>query len=835
MVQDFSEDPIRECVRGLAASWGSSYLLGGDRSWWYFDPATDRPFPAQGWKLHVSAVPVSALRTLRGVAEILMPRGARWKVARSVDHLMRLCTPPAPISQVGKFITVYTEDDAAGLAAELHEATRLDVGPVVPSDRRLRRGSNVYFRYGSFAPRGSYEGPSQTREWIIIDPAGRRVEDRRAPGRHAPPWAAAPPLPDVPERRDQGSGLFGRGIAIREVLHQSAKGGVYLADLDGSQVVVKEARIGTAADLTGRDARSRLLNEWKVLQVLKGSGLAPEPVEFFFEEDNAYLVEEHLPGTTLRQWVETMNYRGQPEVDTSALVRKIRELVARVTAHGVEPRDLTPNNIMVDGDRVAVIDLELFRASRSTEPPFAGATPGYVPYRDTGNSFDVEYALTAIAHFVLTGADPYLDGATDFAPHVPAVLAAFGPSAAVAATAESELGREEVLAEAVAAGEELVRRVEWDSGPWPWPGAWAPGSVHPASFMSGTTGIVRYYLDLGRATGDPRWAGHADELLEWSFAAHPFIPRQSPAGLYFGLGAMPWLMVELAAATGGRRATRWSRRARDLAAELAAAGTEGPDITHGWAGVGLTLLAVWRSTGDEACRAALAQIADRLLRDVQDDAGLPAWPQGGRSYHGFGHGSAGVGYFLLAAGTALGDERAVDLAVTTGLALVEAGVPVADGRGLSWTHHPSYTGTPWTHWCNGASGVGTFLLALESATGAAEFGDAAVRAGRAISLGRPFGSCCRCHGLAGDGDYLLQLADRRGEEFSAAAAHIGRKLDALKIHRGFAVKWAHEGDGQPRPGYMRGYTGIHAFRLRLAGLVTGTPLTAPPPSDEGTR
>jgi hypothetical protein len=51
---------------------------------------------------------------------------------------------------------------------------------------------------------------------------------------------------------------------------------------------------------------------------------------------------------------------------------------------------------------------------------------------------------------------------------------------------------------------------------------------------------------------------------------------------------------------------------------------------------------------------------------------------------------------------------------------------------------------------------------------------------------------------------------------------------------GGAPKWSHEGDGEPRPAFMRGYTGIHSFRLRLAGHVYRGPLTLPVPFAKGT-
>jgi tRNA A-37 threonylcarbamoyl transferase component Bud32/cytochrome c553 len=851
--QFLSPGPLQESARRLAANWASSYVLRGDPTWWYFDPSNDRPMRRQGWKLHVSAVPVSAAETLRLAGAVLMPRRLPWKATRSVDRLMEICSPPSPLTQVGKFITVYPQDDdVADIAAELHEATQRFDAPVVPSDLRYRRGSNVYLRYGAFVEMTSYEDLDQAARPFVVDPAGRRVKDSRAPGRYAPSWSTQCPVPVEPAITVRKPGLFGRDLTVEAALRQSAKGGVYRCLYRGQQVILKEARIGTCADLLARDARSQLLNEWTILRRLRGTGLTPEPVDFFYAEDNAYLVEEHLAGNTLRDAIERANYCGRTDVDSlTSICRKVSDLATRVTSHGVLLRDLSPNNIMVSGDHYTMIDLELSALAGSTEPVYAGHTPGYARPDDSGSpddAGDVDYALAAIAFFILTGIDPYLGRTTSFAPHVDAVLAEFGPPVSGATTAQIARARglssagatrhvrsaasstspssDQVVTEAVGAARELVHRVEWSSHPWPWPRSWSPGSVHPASFMAGTSGIARYYLDLWQATNDREWIRHADDLLEWTFETFPFIQDQCPPGLYFGVGAMPWLMAELAGVSGGRSAL-WAGRAGQLAADLATASIQLWDVTHGWAGIGMTQAAVQLLTGDDGCRDALPRILDRMLHGATDVAGVPAWTQGGRPSHGFAHGSAGTAYFLLIAGLLAGREDAVKLAANVGRALIGVGLPTAGGKGVTWPHGQDPDSVVWTHWCNGAAGVGLFLLALESATGDAAFGEAAAKAGRAITRGRAFGSCCRCHGLAGDGDFLLELASDGGhhEEFRAGAERIGRKLEALKIHDGVAAKWPTEGTGAPRPGFMRGYTGIHSFRLRLAGLVPNGPLT----------
>ncbi|MFE0155311.1 lanthionine synthetase LanC family protein [Nonomuraea sp. NPDC059007] len=833
-----TSDPLREGARRLAADWTGSYLLTGSDWWWNFEPLVDRPFRRQGWKVHVSAVPATATKTMRLVAGVVMPRGLRWKVIKTIGRLTAQGTPPAPVTQVGKFITVYLEDESsvAEVAEELHAVTDFYDGPVVPSDHRYRRGSNVYLRYGGFSTPMTYGTPDQIRTAILVDPDGGQSGDRRAPGEVAPPWMTDLPVPAEPSPARSGSGLFGRDIHVVAGLRQSARGGVYRAMWNGEQVIVKEARIGTCVDLLGRDARTRLLNEWKVLQRLKGTGLAPEPLDFFVEEDNAYLVEEFIPGDTLRKVVESSNYHGDPDPDELLSIwRKLPGLVAEVGAHGVSMRDLSPNNILVDGERCVFIDLELSILPEWAEPPFGGWTPGYARDNDDGRSPEdaLELALSGIAHFILTGIDPYLGASQSYAPHVDGVLAEYGPRAADFERVRSRLGagasavdRDRILAEAVATGEDLVRRTEWDRGPWPWQEKWAPGALHPASFASGTLGIVRFYLDLWHSSHDSVWIRHAGELLAWTYDKAPFVPGQTPVGLHMGVGSMPWLMAEIAT-IDDQQSALWRDRAIELAAEFAAVKLDFSDITHGLPGIGLTQLAVLNLTGDEGCREAARRIAHELVRDATDQDGLPAWPRGDYGYFGFAHGTAGVAYFLHSAGLMLPDAAADELAAVAGRALAAAAEPTHGGHGVTWPLWPGST-TLWTHWCNGAAGVGAFLLPSWSVTGDEAVLDAAVKAGRTITHGRSFGTCCRCHGLAGDGDYLLDLAAYTGgEEFRAGAVRIGRKLDALKIMQGTAAVWPHEGDGLPRPGFLRGYTGIHSFMLRLAGLLDQSPLMLP--------
>src|SRR5262249_11392732 len=153
------------------------------------------PLPPQGWKLHVTSDVASAGQVLSGVLPVLLDGNVTFKVIGAPAVLARLNGGQHGLSQIGKFITVYPVDDrqAVDLAAALDAATRSpDLhGPAIPSDRPLRPGSLVHYRYGGFRDQFLHR-PSGTRVPAIKAPDGQLVPDRRLPRYHRPAWAADP-------------------------------------------------------------------------------------------------------------------------------------------------------------------------------------------------------------------------------------------------------------------------------------------------------------------------------------------------------------------------------------------------------------------------------------------------------------------------------------------------------------------------------------------------------------------------------------------------------------------------------------------------------------------
>lgn len=73
----------------------------------------------------------------------------------------------------------------------------------------------------------------------------------------------------------------------------------------------------------------------------------------------------------------------------------------------------------------------------------------------------------------------------------------------------------------------------------------------------------------------------------------------------------------------------------------------------------------------------------------------------------------------------------------------------------------------------------------------------------------------QCHGLAGNGEFLLDLAERSDRpRFEADARQLSRILLASRAHRDGAVVFPDE-EGRPSATWADGGSGILSFLLRL--------------------
>jgi serine/threonine protein kinase len=841
----------------------------------------------EGWKLHVAATAASASVVLRRSLPLLLDEGASFKFAGTIEDVMRLNAPNYPREGAGKFITVYPADDVqlVALAEQLHRATEGVPAPAILSDRPYLPGSTVHLRFGAFRGVMVLSNDGEYRA-MMAGPGGELVEDRREPRFAPPPWAHLP-LADgatasshpTTTRDGVRAILLGRRFRVTGALRHANKGGIYRAidELEGGEVIVKEARPHVAGDDRGYDARDVLRREAAALERLAAVGIAPLPLALFEQGGHLFLAQERVPGVTLRRWVS------DERSGTHRLRLAIRLAEALESAHvaGVVVRDFTPNNVMVTpDDEVRLIDLELalLEADDFEEDLGRGRlTPGYgAPEQLHGGSPDRSidaYGLGTTLCYLLSAEDPYFaaddqggrtrsERLAEWLRSGPRALAVSPPLARLILTlTDEDPARRPSVKHARRRLERITRRPAepkdglseaelamsspahagprlqaLDDSAWAatvrgtidhtlaaidrggadrlFPSTAFGATTDPCNVQHGAAGILAVLCRASRLVEDPRLPELIATVAHWIERRVDREPSRPP-GLYFGAAGIAWGLFDAGRAID-------DPGLMDRAAALALdqpCDWPSPDVTHGSSGLGLALLHLWRETG----MARLLEHAERCADDIarRTEPG-PTWrcpldfdsALAGKRFHGFAHGTAGVGQFLLDAGLATGRRDLLDLANAAGTALLDSAVDVGDGA-LAWPSEADGPQTPMVYWCNGSSGVGTFLVRLHSATGEPSYREAAQAAGAAVMRQRWRSGLSYCHGLAGNGDFLLDLAAVSGEEgYRVWAEDLASIIWSKRVLRDGAVTFGDDPNALVAD-FNVGLGGILAFFLRL--------------------
>jgi hypothetical protein len=198
-------------------------------------------------------------------------------------------------------------------------------------------------------------------------------------------------------------------------------------------------------------------------------------------------------------------------------------------------------------------------------------------------------------------------------------------------------------------------------------------------------------------------------------------------------------------------------------------------------------------------------------------------PRADRAYQGFAHGTAGIALFLLLSGTTWASPAHLDTAAEAGEALartarIEEPGPDDAQAAAWWEADGRAAGQPVGGWCQGAAGVGSFLLALWQVTGDARYRVLAGQAGAAAYRTARHAAGGACHGLAGIGHFLLDLGDALGEPgWRARAGEVAGWLAvrAIRGPAGPAFAGSSTGTGPPGLSFADGMAGDLDFALRL--------------------
>ena len=139
--KDAYENALQHIIRDLP----DSIQWSNDGHWICFKPE-QLTLPAQGWKIHLSVIPVQGAELLQRITPILTRYGVMWKTVSSGLKLIETSNGSTPLPQTGKCVTIYARSDEQfmQLLEEMYTCTEGLKGPAIPTDR-VYRGSPCVF------------------------------------------------------------------------------------------------------------------------------------------------------------------------------------------------------------------------------------------------------------------------------------------------------------------------------------------------------------------------------------------------------------------------------------------------------------------------------------------------------------------------------------------------------------------------------------------------------------------------------------------------------------------------------------------------------------------
>ena len=364
-----------------------------------------------------------------------------------------------------------------------------------------------------------------------------------------------------------------------------------------------------------------------------------------------------------------------------------------------------------------------------------------------------------------------------------------------------------------------------------------PKSASNTTLYSGSPGVVLFFLELHKATGDAAYLADAragaDELIAQ-------LPQAQGSGLYVGTAGIGFTLGEVYRATGDARYGDAMRRVVQSLIDRAkpvGKGVEwGPvtDIISGSAGTGLFLLDVTESLKDTRAVAIAAKAADRLLEIGISEHGGLKWPMAAgnaRLMANFSHGTAGIAYFLTRTYEATGERKYLDGAIA-GAKYLQAVARTEGNICLIPHHEPDGLELFYLSWCHGPAGTARLWQALAHATDDKQWRTWVDRSARALlQSGIPekrtegfWNNVSQCCGSAGVAEFFLDLY---GVTKDPSHLKFAKRMTEDLLARGTrdekGLRWVQaEHRVQPnlliaQTGYMQGAAGIGMWLLRLDG------------------
>lgn len=361
------------------------------------------------------------------------------------------------------------------------------------------------------------------------------------------------------------------------------------------------------------------------------------------------------------------------------------------------------------------------------------------------------------------------------------------------------------------------------------------------TLYSGTTGVILFFLEAYRATGDNE---HLQEAMAGANHLVHSLSSEKNSGLYDGVSGIGFALQETFKATGEKKYRKAALESAQLVSRRAVKAGEGvewndsTDIIGGSAGIGLYLLYAASEFKDPRFTELAERAADRLIELGRPEGGGTKWamtPGYNRLMPNFSHGTAGVAYFLATLYQRTKRLQFLNGALAGAKYLQSIAKTGGDGC-LIFHNEPDGRDLYYLGWCHGPTGTARLFYRLYQATGERVWMDWVRKSANSVlQSGLPekqtpgfWNNVSQCCGSAGVAEFFLSLYqvthDRRYIDFSKRmTANLLSK--ATRDQKG--LRWI-QAEHRVKPdllaaqtGYMQGAAGIGMLLLHLDQVERG--------------
>ena len=382
-----------------------------------------------------------------------------------------------------------------------------------------------------------------------------------------------------------------------------------------------------------------------------------------------------------------------------------------------------------------------------------------------------------------------------------------------------------------------------------WPAVPPDAKTVQRDLYTGFPGVVLFFIELHRATGDRAWLDLATKGADQLAASLPESQSgDEGAGLYSGLAEIAYTLEEADRARGESRYRAAIQKALgDIVAGARDAGAgvewnDSTDIISGSAGTGLYLLRASATMKNSTARDVAIRAGRRLVEREFRSGDTSFWMASSsfpRNMPNFSHGTAGVAYFLASLASETRERLFADAAIRGGKYLQSIATPT-DGDGRRIFHNdPDGRDLFYLSWCHGPAGTARLFHRLGTVTGDRSWSAYVPRLAQGIvGSGVPqrspgfWNNISQCCGNCGVSDFFVSLHGVTGDaSYLAFARRVADDTLERATSEGDGSKWI-QAENRVSPnvvlaqtGLMQVAAGVGLSMLRLDGALRGRKAT----------